>query len=64
VAGARKGETVWFSYIVYKSRKHRDQVMAKMMKDPTMNDPKWKDMPMPFDMKRMAVGGFKVEVSA
>ena len=32
-------------------------------KDPVMNDPKWKNMPMPFDMKRMAYGGFKVLVS-
>jgi uncharacterized protein YbaA (DUF1428 family) len=32
------------------------------MKDPFMNDPKWKDKPMPFDMKRMAYGGFKVLV--
>ncbi len=62
MARAKRNETVWFSYVVYKSRKHRDQVNAKMMKDPVMNDPKMKDMPMPFDMKRMAYGGFKVMV--
>ena len=62
MAKARKGETVWFSFVVYKSRKHRDEVNAKLMKDPMMNDPKMKDMPMPFDMKRMAFGGFTVEV--
>lgn len=60
----KKGETVWFSFITYKSRKHRDQVNAKVMK--VMNNPKeqkkWKDKPMPFDMKRMAYGGFKAEV--
>jgi len=60
----KPSETVVFSYIVYKSRKHRDQVNAKVMKDPVMNDPKWKDMPMPFDMKRMAYGGFEVIVEA
>ena len=60
----KKGETVWFSYIVYKSRKHRDEVNAKVMKDPAMNDPKWKDKPMPFDMKRMALGGFNVIVDS
>lgn len=60
----KRGETVWFSYIVFKSRKHRDQVNAKVMKDPAMNDPKWKDMPMPLDMKRFACGGFKVIVDA
>ena len=61
-AKAKTGETVWFSFIVFKSKKHRDQVNAKVMKDPLMNDPKWQNMPMPFDMKRFAYGGFKVEV--
>ena len=61
----KPGETVWFSYITYKiSRKHRDEVNKKVMKDPIMNDPKNKNMPMPFDMKRMAYGGFKVMVSS
>lgn len=62
--GAKKGEQVFFSYIVYKSRNHRDQVNAKVMSDPIMNDPKYKDMPMPFDMKRMAYAGFKTFVEA
>lgn len=57
----KEGETVWFSYITYKSKKHRDEVNAKVMKDPAMNDPKYKEMPM--DMKRFAYGGFKVVVS-
>ena len=64
MAKLKKGETVCFSYITYKSRAHRDQVNARVMKDPAMNDPKWKDKPMPFDMKRFAYGGFKVIVSA
>ena len=57
----KPGETVVFSYIVYKSRAHRDRVNAKVMKDPriqNMCDPK----DMPFDVKRMAYGGFKVLV--
>lgn len=57
----KPGETVVFSYIVYKSRAHRDRVNAKVMKDPRikdMCDPK----AMPFDVKRMAYGGFKVLV--
>jgi uncharacterized protein YbaA (DUF1428 family) len=62
MARAKPGDAVWFSFIVYKSKKHRDEVNAKVMKDPAMNDPKYKDMPMPFDMKRMAYGGFKVVV--
>ena len=59
---AGTGETVIFSFIVYKSRAHRDEVNAKVMEDPDMNDPEWKDKPMPFDMKRAAYGGFKVIV--
>ena len=54
-------ETVVFSWIVYKSRKHRDSVNAKVMKDPrlaSMMDPKT----MPFDGKRMFWGGFKTIV--
>jgi uncharacterized protein YbaA (DUF1428 family) len=57
----KPGETVVFSYIVYKSRAHRDRVNAKVMKDPrlkSMMDPK----AMPFDGKRMFWGGFKVLV--
>ena len=53
----KNGETVIFAWITYKSRKHRDQVNAKVMKDPYMAnlDPKT----MPFDGKRMFWGGFK-----
>lgn len=59
---AKAGETVVFSFIVFKSRAHRDEVNAKVMQDPMMNDPKFKDKPMPFEMKRMAYGGFSVMV--
>ena len=64
MAKAKPGETVWFSYIEYKSKKHRDQVNARVMKDPSMQptDPNQMEK-MPFDMKRMAYGGFKVVVS-
>ncbi len=58
----KEGETVVFSYIVYKSRKHRDAVNAKVMKDPIMDT--YKDVPMPFDMKRFSYGGFEVLVDA
>jgi uncharacterized protein YbaA (DUF1428 family) len=57
----KPGEVVWFSWIVYKSRKHRDQVNAKVMKDPRLGatmDPK----AMPFDSKRMVYGGFRTMV--
>jgi uncharacterized protein YbaA (DUF1428 family) len=62
MAKAKSGETVWFSFIVFRSRRHRDAVNAKVMKDPAMSDPQWKDAPMPFDMKRFTYGGFKVLV--
>ena len=55
----KPGETVIFSYIVYKSRAHRDRVNAKVMKDMAKHMPP-KDMP--FDLKRMVFGGFKVAV--
>jgi len=58
LAKTKPGEVVFFSFIVYKSRAHRDQVNKKVM-----NDPRLKKMmqngPMPFDIKRMAYGGFK-----
>ncbi|MGH7509734.1 MAG: DUF1428 domain-containing protein [Gemmatimonadales bacterium] len=57
----KSGETVVFSWIVFKSRTHRDRVNAKVMKDPrlaNMMDPK----AMPFDSKRMVYGGFKTLV--
>jgi uncharacterized protein YbaA (DUF1428 family) len=60
LAGVRPGETVAFSYIVYKSRAHRNQVNARVGKDPFMNDPKYKNMT--FDLKRQAYAGFKVIV--
>jgi uncharacterized protein YbaA (DUF1428 family) len=59
----KPGETVVFSWIVYKSREHRDRVNAKAMKDPRlakMMNPK----AMPFDGKRMIYGGFKNLVDA
>ena len=59
---AKPDETVVFAWIVYRSRAHRDQVMAKVMKDPRMTGMDMKDMP--FDSKRMIYGGFKVFVEA
>jgi uncharacterized protein YbaA (DUF1428 family) len=57
----KPGEAVWFSWIVYKSRRHRDRVLAKVMQDKRMKammDPK----KMPFDGRRFFWGGFKVVV--
>ena len=58
----KPGETVFFSYIVYKSRADRDRINAKVMKDKRFAGMDMKDMP--FDGKRMIFGGFKVMVDA
>ena len=61
LAKVKNGETVVFSWIVFKSREHRNRVNAKVIKDPRLAaicDPK----SMPFDVRRMAYGGFKVVV--
>lgn len=59
LTGLKPNEIPVFSYIVFKSRKHRDQVNAKVMKDPAMNPDKQE---IPFDMSRMAYGGFQAIV--
>lgn len=57
----KPSETVVFSYIVYKSRKQRDSVLAKVMKDPRLAK-MMNSTSMPFDGKRMIWGGFKTLV--
>lgn len=61
LAKARAGETVIFSWIVFRSRKHRDRVNASAMKDPRILKMMTKEA-CPFDVKRMAYGGFKIAV--
>ena len=61
LARPRPGETIVFSWIVYKSRAHRDRVNAKVMKDPRILK-MMEDDTTPFDMRRMAYGGFRVLV--
>ena len=58
----KRGEAVIFSWIIYKSRAHRDRVMAKVLKDPRME--KMIQEKPPFDGKRMIFGGFKMIVEA
>jgi uncharacterized protein YbaA (DUF1428 family) len=60
LARLKPGETVLFSWVVYKSRAHRDRVNRKVMKDPRIA--KMSEEEMPVDMRRMAYGGFKVLV--
>jgi uncharacterized protein YbaA (DUF1428 family) len=57
----KPNETVVFSYIVYKSRAHRDRVNKAVMKDPRIVDMMGPEA-MPFDVKRMVFGGFKALV--
>lgn len=57
---SKPGETVVFAFIVFKSRAHRDRVNAKVMKDPRLTmDPN----AMPFEVRRMAYGGFTAIVN-
>lgn len=57
----KRGETVVFSWVAYKSRAHRDRVNEAVMKDPRMANFNAKDMP--FDCERMVWGGFEVIVA-
>jgi uncharacterized protein YbaA (DUF1428 family) len=59
---AKPEETVWFSFVVYRSKKHHDQVKKKVMDEMQEKYKDMKSFSMPFDMKRMAVGGFSVQV--
>ncbi len=62
MAGAASSDSVWFSYIVFKSKEHRDEVNAKVMEEMSKQMESGSDMSMPFEMKKMAYGGFQVEV--
>lgn len=63
MTGASENENVWFSFIVFNSKEHRDEVNKKVMDE--MNE-KYKDQDdafeMPFETRKMAYGGFEVEV--
>jgi uncharacterized protein YbaA (DUF1428 family) len=63
MAKLKEGEEVWFSFITFNSKKHRDEVNKKVME---YFEKKYvgKNQDMPFDMKRFAYGGFTVEVGA
>lgn len=62
MAGAKSNETVWFSFIVFRDKAHRDEVNAKVMEEMSKMGEGDKDFVMPFEMKRMAYGGFQVDV--
>lgn len=62
MADASSDETVWFSFIIFKSKQHRDEVNAKVMAEMDEQMKEFQGTKMPFDPKRMAYGGFQVEV--
>ena len=64
MAGAGTSDTVWFSFIIFKSKKHRDEVNAKVMAEMGEQMKEYEDMKIPFDLKKMAYGGFQVEVES
>lgn len=61
---AQPNETIWFSFIVFKSKEHRDEVNAKVMEEMGKQAEQYKDVAMPFDVKRMAYGGFEAKVES
>ena len=63
MAKCKMGETVVFAWVVYQSRAHRDKANAEIMKDPRLAN-MMAGKSMPFDMKKMAYGGFKMMVKA
>lgn len=62
MAGASENENIWFSFIIFDSREHRDEVNKKVMEEMGENYDEKSDFSMPVDMKQMAYGGFQVKV--
>lgn len=62
MSGANGDENVWFSFIVFNSKEHRDEVNKKVMAEMSESYSDQTDFEMPNDMKKMAYGGFEVAV--
>lgn len=62
MTNAGDSDNVWFSWIVFESKEHRDEVNAKVMKAMSEEFKDMADFEMPTDMKKMAYGGFEVAV--
>jgi uncharacterized protein YbaA (DUF1428 family) len=62
MANANADENVWFSFIVFNSKEHRDEVNAKVMQEMSEKAAEQPDFSMPVDMTKMAYGGFEVAV--
>jgi uncharacterized protein YbaA (DUF1428 family) len=62
MSGANDEENVWFSFIVFESKEHRDEVNKKVMDEMSESFKDQGDFEMPNDMQKMAYGGFSVAV--
>jgi uncharacterized protein YbaA (DUF1428 family) len=62
MAGAKDADDVWFSFIVFESMEHRDEVNKKVMKEMDEAYSQQSDFSMPLDMTKMAYGGFEAIV--
>ena len=62
MAGAEDGDDVWFSFIVFESKEHRDEVNKKVMEEMDKAYKEQSDFTPPFEMSQMARGGFEVLV--
>lgn len=62
MAGAEDGEDVWFSFIVFESKAHRDEVNKKVMQEMDESYQEQSEVVMPFKMSQMAYGGFEALV--
>lgn len=64
MTGATEDDDVWFSFIVFESKEHRDEVNKKVMEEMEHTASEYQDAAMPFSMQQMAYGGFEVMVEA
>jgi uncharacterized protein YbaA (DUF1428 family) len=62
MSGATSDDNVWFSFIVFESKEHRDEVNAKVMEEMNEAYKEQSDFVMPVDTQKMAYGGFEVVV--
>jgi len=62
MAGAGEDENVWFSFIVFESKEHRDEINQKVNEEMGETYAEMTDFVMPFETARMAYGGFEVAV--
>jgi len=62
MTGATGEDNVWFSFIVFESKEHRDEVNKKVMAEMDESYNEQSDFVAPNDMQKMAYGGFEVAV--